>query len=72
METMSQAMNLKELFKAKPFEWIPVYTMVHYSLQYNARIHELRRSGMNIKNKTKNVDGKKHSWYQYLPEGNLF
>ena len=68
---MTQAMNMKELFISKPFEWIPVYNLVHYSLQYNARIHELRRDGMNIQNKTKTVKGKKHSWYQYLPEGSM-
>jgi len=35
--------------------------------QYNARIHELRGEGMDIQNKTKKINGKRYSWYCFVP-----
>ena len=34
--------------------------------QYNARIKELREAGHDIRNRTKRVDGVKHSWYHLV------
>jgi hypothetical protein len=34
--------------------------------QYNARIKELREAGHDIRNRTKLVDGVKHSWYRLV------
>ena len=34
--------------------------------QYNARLSELREAGHDIRNRTKRVDGVKHSWYRLV------
>jgi hypothetical protein len=34
--------------------------------QYNARIFELRRLGFRIKNRTKEINGVKHSWFRLV------
>ena len=60
---------IQSLFLARPNQWIPLPEIMQYAAQYNARIKELRESGMLIQNKTKIVNGKKHSWYLYSPEG---
>ncbi len=61
----TQTENIKHLFLDHPNEWIPLPTIMPFSAQYNARIFELRRSGMNIINKTQEVEGIKRSWYMY-------
>lgn len=66
---ITQSDKIESLFKRSPGSWIPCYDLIKYSLQYNARIFELRRKGMVIENKTKTVSGHKHSWYRYLPDG---
>lgn len=58
---------IKQLFKAQPKIWIPLPEIMRYAAQYNARIKELRDSGMYIQNKTKTVNGEKHSWFLYSP-----
>jgi hypothetical protein len=60
---------IKQLFKAQPEIWIPLPEIMRYAAQYNARIKELRESGMYIVNKTKNINGTKHSWFLYSPKG---
>ncbi len=69
---MTQTEEMKKLFELRPFQWIPLPSLMKIAAQYNARISELRGDGMNIKNKTEKVNGKKHSWYRYLPDGYLF
>ena len=67
----SQTERIKELFTSHPNEWIPLYDIFIIAKQYNARIHELRREGMIIYNKTKEINGSKHSWYMYVVEPNI-
>jgi hypothetical protein len=64
---MTQNERIKELFEAHQNQWIPCYEVAKFALQYNTRISELRGEGMNIENKTKTVDGQKHSWFRYVP-----
>lgn len=63
----NQRQMIKNLFESKPNEWVPCYEISRIALQYNARIKELRESGMSIENKFKMVDGIKHSWFRYVP-----
>jgi len=60
---------IKNLFKDRPFQWIPLYEILPFAAQYNARIKELRGSGMYIQNKTQMVNGEKHSWFRFAPDG---
>jgi hypothetical protein len=66
---ITQADKIEHLFKTRPYSWIPCYDLIKYSLQYNARIFELRGRGMVIENKTKTENGQKKSWYRYIPDG---
>lgn len=56
---------LRSLFNERAGQWIPLPEIMSIAAQYNARIFTLRREGMNILNKTKIVNGIKHSWYKY-------
>jgi hypothetical protein len=66
----TQRKSIKDLFESQPNEWIPLPEIMEYAAQYNARILELRRLGMNIVNKrvtTKDENGQRQirSWYMY-------
>ncbi len=69
MDTMTrptQKQALKELFESRPNVWIPVYEIQKAAgFQYNARIYDLRREGMTIKQRDERIDGYVHSWYMY-------
>ena len=45
-------------------EWVPLPVIMDRAAQYNARILELRRLGFTIENRTKTVDGARHSWFR--------
>ncbi len=62
----SQEKCLEALFRSRPDEWIPVYEIQKVAgFQYNARIHYLRKKGLNIKQRDERIDGYVHSWYMY-------
>jgi hypothetical protein len=63
-----QLREMRELFKNRPNEWIPLPELMKIGAQYNARIHELRGEGLHIENKIQVIDDVKHSWYRYCPE----
>ena len=66
---MTQRDRIRKLFTDNPYRWIALPEILYMGIaQYNARIHELRHDGMNIKNKWKIVDGVKHSSFMYVPE----
>lgn len=44
--------------------WVPLPKIVECAAQYNARIFELRRVGYLITNRTREVDGERHSWFR--------
>lgn len=73
----TQRERLKKMFEESPNEWIPLPRILLMGLaQYGARILELRRSGMNIENRTERHKGTTHSWFCYVPDpkgqGELF
>lgn len=69
---LSQRKRIKDLFEARPGQWIPLYDIFAIAKQYNARILELRRQNMNIINKTQEVEGVKQSWYKYEPSSDRY
>ena len=64
----SQTKRIKNLFMKNPNVWIPLPEIMKLAAQYNARIYQLRKKGMDIINKTEKEMGTKHSWYKYTPE----
>lgn len=48
--------------------WVPLPEILALGIaQYNARIWELRKRGLNIENRTEIVDGVRHSWFRLIP-----
>jgi len=46
--------------------WVPLPEIAACAAQYNARVLELRRLGFRIENRTKKVDGARHSWFRLI------
>ncbi len=44
--------------------WVPLPEIIECAAQYNARIFELRRLGFRIANRTREVDGRRCSWFR--------
>jgi biotin operon repressor len=63
----TQCTRILDLLIAARGEWVPLPTIANQAKQYNARIHSLRGQGYRIANRTKLVDGAKHSWYRLEP-----
>ena len=66
----NQTERIKREFQRRPFQWIPLPEIMPMAAQYNARIHELRGTGMNIVNKKQHKMGEVHSWFKYIPDTN--
>ena len=47
-------------------DWVPLLEIAACAAQYNARIFELRRFGFRIENRTKEIDGARHSWFRLV------
>ena len=48
-------------------QWVPLTAILDLRIsQYNARIHELRKLGFCIENKTEMIEGKRCSWFRLL------
>jgi hypothetical protein len=45
---------------------VPLPQIADCAAQYNARIFELRRLGFRITNRTKEIDGVRHSWFRLV------
>lgn len=48
-------------------QWVAGPQIFRLAAQYSARIHELRKLGFRIENKTATVDGQRHSWFRLVP-----
>ena len=48
-------------------DWVPLPKITARAAQYNARIFELRHLGFRIANRTRLVNGTKHSWFRLEP-----
>jgi len=67
-ETSTQRnLILKLLQSAAPPGWLPAPALARISVQYSARIYELRRAGWIISNKVVMVNGKKDGSFRLGP-----
>src|ERR1700674_5034183 len=64
----TQRGEILELLIAARGDWVPLPRITDCAAQYNARIFELRRLGFRIANRTKLVNGTKHSWFRLEPQ----
>ena len=65
---MTQKQRLKDLFEFRRGQWISLLDILILGIaQYNARIFELRRDGMDIVNKLEMRNGKKITSFMYRP-----
>jgi len=67
---MSQSSRIRELFTDHPLRWIPLYEIMDMKpriANYTMRISELRKTGMEIRNKSVVIDEVVHSAYMYVP-----
>lgn len=60
----SQCGRILGVLRAARGAWVPLPKIVECAAQYNARIFELRRVGYRITNRTREVDGERHSWFR--------
>jgi biotin operon repressor len=60
----SQRERILELLSAARGNWVSLPKITECAAQYNARIFELRRLGYRITNRTREVDGERHSWFR--------
>lgn len=66
---MKQKERLRNLFLSNPNIEIPLTTILGlFIAQYNSRVLDLRRDGMNIINRTETVEGARHSFFKYVPK----
>jgi hypothetical protein len=73
-DASSQAMNVSSkatqrtrilaLLTSARGDWVPLPQITACAAQYNARVYELRRLGFKIVNRTRDVDGVRHSWFR--------
>jgi hypothetical protein len=67
-EKLTQGERLLALLEAHEGEWLPLFKILQLGIaQYNARIHELRKQGYTIENKTMEiVNGHRYTAFRYL------
>ena len=47
--------------------WVPLPEILALGIaQYNARIFELRKRGLNVENRTETIEGVRHSWFRLV------
>jgi hypothetical protein len=59
-----QCFRILGVLRAARGAWVPLPTIIECAAQYNARIFELRRLGYRTTNRTREVDGERHSWFR--------
>jgi hypothetical protein len=64
----TQRARILGLLQAANGGWVPLPQIADCAAQYKARIFELRREGFKIRNRTKEVDGVRHSWFRLETE----
>ena len=65
---MTQKSRLRNLFKARPGQEIPLPEIADMRImQYNRVVKELQHEGMDIKNRTQFINGVNCSWFTFLP-----
>ncbi len=69
----TQRQRLRELFKSRPMQWIPLPEIADMRImQYGRVISELRKiEKMDIPNRTEFKDGVQRSWFMWIPEAKV-
>ena len=62
----TQRGRIIELLIAARGDWVPLPKIQACAAQYNARVFELRRLGFRIVNKTRDVNGQRHSFFRLV------
>ena len=65
----SQRDRILRLLQEREGEWIPLYEITPLAAQYSARVHELRKLGYRIENKTQHHNGQVWSWFRLIEPG---
>ncbi len=60
----SQRRQILSVLSAARGGWVSLPKITECAAQYNARIFELRRLGFRITNRTREVDGRRQSWFR--------
>jgi hypothetical protein len=64
---MTQRARIFRLLSSHKGEWVPLYEILPLAAQYSARIHELRKLGANIENRTTRMrNGDVRSWFRLV------
>lgn len=73
MKRPTQREKIRQLLQNQEDCWVPCYLLAAISLQYNARVYELRAQGFEILNSTqKRTDGTVYSWFKHpAPKGQM-
>jgi hypothetical protein len=73
MKRLTQRDKVKQLLEDRTGQWVPCYLLAAISLQYNARVFELRAEGFEILNSTQHrTDGTVYSWFKHPePKGQM-
>ena len=62
-----QSEKLLALLRSAHGAWVPLPEILALGIaQYNARIFELRKRGLNIENRTETIDGVRRSWFRLV------
>jgi hypothetical protein len=62
----TQRSRILGLLIAARGEWVPLLEIAACACQYGARVHELRRLGFRIENRTKEIEGSRRSWFRLI------
>jgi hypothetical protein len=66
----NQRQKLLKLLRENSGQWVGLPRILDLRIsQYSARVHELRKMGYRIENKTKHCNGQVWSWFRLVEEG---
>ena len=60
----TQRTRILALLTSAHGDWVPLPKITACAAQYIARVYELRRLGFKIVNRTRDVEGVRHSWFR--------
>jgi hypothetical protein len=66
LQSKTQCAAILRALLAARGAWVPLPEIMACAAQYNARVFDLRRMGLNIENRTECVDGVRHSWFRLV------
>ena len=62
-----QSDRILSILRSANGTWVPLPEILALGIaQYNSRIWDLRKRGLNIENRTETVDGVRHSWFRFV------